>query len=266
MPSKYQTTIKMPHSINYKKQNQAKAKHHVYKSLSPSPSTTKSLVCFSFRYLMALFHPIRVSLPSIHVTSVFFPSIGANTFFCSLLLLRCVFLFLIWCCIVIHLCCLVVLHCNSLLLFLDATFLLKNAYLLTIIIVQWCVVVAPWPCCCYYLTFHCLLFVFVASQHLITHFDYSPTLHCYYLLLLLLFIFIITHQHNMQHTKLSTFWPIVPCQCFNSTHYYYLLLVLFLFDLVLPLMFYKCGRRSLKLWFFQIKASSSSFQIQVCSR
>jgi hypothetical protein len=180
-----------------------------------------------------------------------------------MLLLKCVFLFLIWCCIVIHLCCLVVFHCNSLLLFLDATFLLKNAYLLTIIIVQWCVVVAPWPCC-YYLTFHCLLFVFVASQHLTTHFDYSPTLHYYYLLLL--FIFIITHQHNMLHTKLSTFWPIVPCQCFNSTHYYYLLLVLFLFNLVLPLMFYKCGRRSLKLWFFQIKASSSSFQIQVSSR
>jgi CDP-diglyceride synthetase len=74
----------MPHSINYKKQNQAKAKHHVYKSLSPSPSTTKSFVGFNFRYLMALFHPIRVSLPSIHVTIVFFLSIVVYVFFCSL--------------------------------------------------------------------------------------------------------------------------------------------------------------------------------------
>jgi hypothetical protein len=215
---------------------------------------------------MAFFHLIKVSLPSNHVTIVFFPSIVVNTFFCSLLLFRCVFLLFIWCCIVIHLCCLVVLPCNSLLLFPNVTFLVKNAYLLFIIIVQWCIVVAPWPCCYYYLKFHYLLFVFVAPQHLTIHFDYSPTLHYYYLLLLLLFIFIITHKHNMQHTKLGTFWPIVPCQCFISTHCYYLLLVLFLFNLVLPLIFYKCGRRSLKFWFFQIKTSSNSFKIQVSSR
>ncbi len=81
MPSKYQATIKMPHSINCKKQNQAKAKHHVYKSFSPSPSTTQSLVCFSFQYLMALFDPIRVSLPSIHVIVVFFLPLLLTHFF-----------------------------------------------------------------------------------------------------------------------------------------------------------------------------------------
>ncbi len=187
----------MPHSINYKKQNQAKAKHHVYKSISPSPSTTKSLVCFNFRYLMALFHPIKDSLPSIHVVIVFFPSIVANAFLCVLLLFICVILLLISCCNVVHMCCLMVPHCYSILLFPNATFLFKNAYLLFIIIVQWCIVVAPSPCCCYYLAFHCLLFVFVAPQHLTTDFDCFPTYLYYYLLLLLLFIFIITHQHNM---------------------------------------------------------------------
>lgn len=264
MPSKYQATIKMPHSINYKKQNQAKAKHHVYKFFSPSPST-KSLVCFNFWYLMALFHPIRVSLPSIHVTSVFFPSVGANTFFCSLLLLRCVFLFLIWCCIVVHLCCLVVPHCNSLLLFLDGTFLLKM------------------PTCYSLLLFNgaSLLFldlVVAITLHLlpIVCFCCSPTPHYSFWLFpntsLLLFTFvIIVHFHyytSTQHATHKIRYLLAYCSLLMFQFYS---LLLFTFGFI-PLWFgtspnvYKCGRKSLKFWFFQIKASSSSFQIQVHSR
>jgi len=104
----------------------------------------------------------------------------------------------------------------------------------------------------------------------------SPTPHYSFWLFpntsLLLFTFVtIVHFHyytSTQHATHKINYILTYCSL-PMFHFYSLLLFTFGF---IPLQFgtssflYKCGKRSLKFWFFQIKTSSSSFQIQISSR